>query len=191
MQKKQNIIRAAIHLFAAQGFDGTTTLQIAHEAQVTEPLIYYHFKGKDDLFTCIIESAFSEYFSALDELPRDTATRFEKLENLLNLHFQIIAERPDETFLITSTCPAKLNDADHICAGNMIRQKKMVEDYVSEALAEGIASGEFEKIPVAETTVLVIAMINGLVRLRDLPAKELPGVRKTAIGFLRRSLLRS
>lgn len=191
MQKKQNIIRAAIHLFAAQGFDGTTTLQIAHEAQVTEPLIYYHFKGKDDLFTCIIESAFSEYFSALELLPADPGSQFEKLENLLNLHFQIIAERPDETFLIVSTCPAKLNDTDHICAGNMIQQKKVVEDYVSKALTEGVSTGEFEKIPVKETTVLIIAMINGLVRLRDLPAKDLPGVQKTAIEFMRRSLIRS
>jgi len=47
LTKKQNIIQAAARLFAEQGFEGTTTLQIAHEADVTEPLIYYHFKGKD------------------------------------------------------------------------------------------------------------------------------------------------
>jgi len=38
-------------LFASQGFEGTTTLQIAGEGGVTEPLLYYHFKGKDELFT--------------------------------------------------------------------------------------------------------------------------------------------
>ena len=45
LNKKQNIIQAAC-LFAEQGYDGPTTLQIANEAGVTEPLIYYHFKGK-------------------------------------------------------------------------------------------------------------------------------------------------
>ena len=40
LNKKQNIIQAATHLFAEQGFEGTTTLQIANEADVTEPLIY-------------------------------------------------------------------------------------------------------------------------------------------------------
>ena len=63
MAKKQAILKTSARLFAAQGFDATTTLQIAREAGATEPLIYYHFKGKDDLFTRIIDATFSEYFS--------------------------------------------------------------------------------------------------------------------------------
>jgi AcrR family transcriptional regulator len=43
-------------------------IQILREASVTKPLIYYHFKGKDDLFTRIIDATFSEYFSRIDAL---------------------------------------------------------------------------------------------------------------------------
>ncbi|MCP4627413.1 MAG: helix-turn-helix transcriptional regulator, partial [bacterium] len=56
-------LKTAARLFATQGFEATTTIQLAREAGVTEPLIYYHFKGKDDLFTHIIGATFSEYFS--------------------------------------------------------------------------------------------------------------------------------
>ena len=45
MGKKIDIVRTASHLFVTQGFDGTTTAQIAREANATEPLIFYHFKG--------------------------------------------------------------------------------------------------------------------------------------------------
>lgn len=190
MRKKQNIIRAAIRLFASQGFDGTTTLQISHEAQVTEPLIYYHFKGKDDLFTCILEKAFVDYFALIDGLPGDTATQFEKIENLINLHFDVIADRPDETFLITSTCPAKLNDLDHICASNMERQRKVLDSYLCDSLTAGIGSGEFEPVPVAETAVLIMAMISGLVRRRSLKYEDIDRVRRATVDFLRRSLVR-
>jgi Bacterial regulatory proteins, tetR family len=38
LNKKQNIIQAAAHLFAEHGFEGTTTLRTAREAGVTEPL---------------------------------------------------------------------------------------------------------------------------------------------------------
>lgn len=62
VNKKQDILQAATGLFAAQGFDGTTTLQISKEAGITEPVIYYHFKGKDDLFTRIIITAFANFF---------------------------------------------------------------------------------------------------------------------------------
>ena len=70
LSKRQNIIQAATHLFAEQGFEGTTTLQIANEADVTEPLIYYHFKGKDELFSHILETSFKEYFSRLEALKK-------------------------------------------------------------------------------------------------------------------------
>jgi AcrR family transcriptional regulator len=65
--RKQNIIRTAARLFAEQGFEGTITLQSAREAGVTEPLIYYHFKGKDEIFSHILETSFKEYFSRLTD----------------------------------------------------------------------------------------------------------------------------
>ena len=60
MPKKDNIIKAATHLFATQGFDGTTTLQISKDADATEPLIYYHFTGKDEIYLTILASIFTE-----------------------------------------------------------------------------------------------------------------------------------
>ena len=57
MTKKQNIIQAANHLFAEQGFEDTTTLQIDNEADITEPLIYYHFKAKGELFSHILKTS--------------------------------------------------------------------------------------------------------------------------------------
>jgi len=48
VKKRQAIIQAATMLFGTIGFDATTTLEIASGASVTEPLIYYHFNGKDE-----------------------------------------------------------------------------------------------------------------------------------------------
>ena len=79
MSKKQNIIQAATHLFVEQSFEGTTTLQLANEAVVTEPLIYYHFKGKDESFNHILETSFEEYSSRLETLERDPGTQFERI----------------------------------------------------------------------------------------------------------------
>ena len=94
MSKKQNIIQSA-RLFAEQSFEGTTTLQKAHEADVTEPLIYYHFKGKDDPFSHILETSFKAYFSRLEALERETGTPFKRIEALLDFHFRFAEEMPD------------------------------------------------------------------------------------------------
>ena len=52
---------AAKELFARQGFEGTTTRQIAERARVNEAIIFRHFPSKEDLYWAI-----SEY------IPRET-----------------------------------------------------------------------------------------------------------------------
>jgi len=54
VKKRQAILESATRLFDPTGFDATTTLEIAAEADVTESLIYYHFKSKDELFILVI-----------------------------------------------------------------------------------------------------------------------------------------
>jgi predicted transcriptional regulator len=44
---KPAIVVTATRLFAAQGYEATTTLQIAREVGVTEPAVFYYFKNKN------------------------------------------------------------------------------------------------------------------------------------------------
>ena len=188
--KKYDIINTATRLFATQGFDGTTTLQIAREAKVTEPLIYYHFEGKDDLFTHIIHNGFEAYFARLESLKRETSTQFEKIENLFTLHFDFIKERPDEIYLVVSACPARLKDPNHICTQKVDRQRKWLKTYLRKCIKEGIASGEFKKMPVSDTVTLLLALINGIIRQRTLKFESGRGMKKAVVDFCRRSMLR-
>jgi len=106
--KKQAILKTAARLFAAQGFEATTTSQIAREAGATEPLIYYHFKGKDDLFTSIIDATFSEYFSRIDELEKNPDSPFGRIQKLIELQCDIAEEMPDEVQLIANLTLLKI-----------------------------------------------------------------------------------
>ena len=189
--KKQNIIQAATRLFAEQGFEGTSTLQIANEAVVTEPLIYYHFKGKDELFSHILETSFKEYFSRLETLERDTGTPFQRIEALLDFHFRFVEEMPDETTMFASTCPAKLKDPGHICTKNVRLRRDTLKAYLNDCLEKGIKSKEFNRVPVPETVNLLIAMINGLLRHRGLHIEEKNGMRDVTVDFCRRSLVKN
>jgi len=189
VKKKHAIVRAACRLFADQGFEATTTLQISREAQATEPLIFYHFKGKDDLFTSILAAAFAEYFNRFDALLQNTAPEFKKIENLIDMHIAFVEALPHEIKLILSTCPARLRDPDHICAGNYDRLRERNRSYLIGCLSAGIESGEFRKMPVSETASLLMALINGLVRQQSHNRDNLNGVREAAVSFCRFSLV--
>ena len=189
LNKKQDIVQAATLLFAEQGFDGTTTLQISKQAGITEPVIYYHFTGKDELFTGIIASTFETFFAHLDDLPENTDTEFEKIENLIALHFDIVKEMPHEIYLAVSTCPARLKDPDDICRKSIEEVRRRLNTYHTACLEAGMATGEFHTVPVHATVNLIGAMLNGLIRQRGLKFEEVEGIKETAVDFCRRSLM--
>jgi AcrR family transcriptional regulator len=53
--RRLQITQAAMELFARQGFEGTTTRQIAQRARVNEAIIFRHFPTKEDLYWSIID----------------------------------------------------------------------------------------------------------------------------------------
>ncbi len=53
--KKENIINAALQLFAEEGYGSTSTSKVAKAAGVSEGLIFRHFENKEGLLKAIIE----------------------------------------------------------------------------------------------------------------------------------------
>ncbi len=192
MGKKKSLIDTAVRLFAEQGYDGTTTLQISREAGVTEPLIYYHFKGKEELFTHILKEAFDEYMARLEALPQQTEEEFTKIENLIAASQKAAADMPRRIRLVMSSCPARIKDPAHVCASRMLGIYDWYRDYLTACLERGIASGEFVPVPVPETVYVLISMINGMIRQYSLlDARRYENAKDAAVDFCRRSLSNS
>lgn len=188
--KKRSIIQTAARLFAEQGFESTTTVQISREAGVTEPLIYYHFTGKEDVFATILVYFFGRLFSKLDDIPKKTPTQFEKIERIVSIHFEIGREVPYETALAIRACPGKLKDSAHICYEYFHKWRERLKTNLTRCLKAGIRSGEFHKIPVPENVNMLIALINGLTRQQSQKLDNLDGVEDATLAFCRRSLVK-
>ncbi len=52
--RREEILAAAIRCFAARGFDGTSTREIAREAGAKHSLLFYHFRSKADLYLAAV-----------------------------------------------------------------------------------------------------------------------------------------
>ena len=61
LEAKERIIKSAASLFSKKGFDGTSVSEIAASAEVTKALIYYYFKGKEDILDAILESILDDF----------------------------------------------------------------------------------------------------------------------------------
>lgn len=64
--RRQQILEAALDVFAEQGLEGATSKDIAERAEVTHGLIYFYFKTKEELFKAAFEYALVRALDRLD-----------------------------------------------------------------------------------------------------------------------------
>ena len=55
IQRREQLIEIGRALFAAHGFDGVSIEEIASAAEVSKPVIYEHFGGKEGLYQVIVD----------------------------------------------------------------------------------------------------------------------------------------
>ena len=71
---RDEILKAATHMFATRGFHETAMSEVAKTAKVSKALIFWHFKTKEELFFAVLARLlepyvidFAEEAGALDE----------------------------------------------------------------------------------------------------------------------------
>jgi AcrR family transcriptional regulator len=80
--KRDQIVAAAVELFLAYGYHGTSIDSIAEALGVSKPFIYYHFKSKTDILSAISHHGAQLTLSAVAEAeehagdPAERMTRF-------------------------------------------------------------------------------------------------------------------
>jgi AcrR family transcriptional regulator len=62
---RDRILAAALDLFSERSFEGATTRDIAARADVTQPLLNYHFRSKEYLWHAAVDGLFGELNQAL------------------------------------------------------------------------------------------------------------------------------
>ncbi|WP_045212811.1 TetR/AcrR family transcriptional regulator [Desulfonatronovibrio magnus] len=187
--RKVKIVATAKKLFATQGFDSTSLQQIADGTGVTEPLMYYHFRGKEDIFIEIIRSVYEEYFAHIKSLPQNPGTQFDKISNLIRLHINIAANRPNDGRLILSHCPSSLKKNTHIYHEIMQERHDLITGYLRDCLETGNAAGEFDAHPVEELVIVIACLLKGVIHRKLLGRISESSYEYTAIEFCRRALM--
>jgi AcrR family transcriptional regulator len=59
---RDEILKAAMQLFANHGFHETSMSEVAREAHVSKALIFWHFKTKEELFVAVLNRLLEPYF---------------------------------------------------------------------------------------------------------------------------------
>jgi AcrR family transcriptional regulator len=61
----EEILQAAVGLFARKGFEAASTREIVEAAGVTKPMLYYYFKSKEGLCEAVLSRFLSQFYTRL------------------------------------------------------------------------------------------------------------------------------
>ncbi len=74
-RNEAKILQAAVHLFAAKGFDGTRLTEIAYQSGLPRPNVYYYYSSKKDIYTALIEQVIAGWDRAFEHIEVDREPR--------------------------------------------------------------------------------------------------------------------
>ena len=78
-QKRRQILRAAITVFARSGYHGSRVSDVAKEAGVAYGLVYHYFGSKEDLLEAIFRRTWSRMLEAVEEVEQEDAPARDQL----------------------------------------------------------------------------------------------------------------
>src|SRR5690242_11553921 len=102
-EKRRHILEVALRHFADRGYAGTSVQDIANDAKVAKPMLYYYFESKNGLFQALIDNAHDTRYRILSEAADKTEGLREKLTAILFALFRFIKEHREEMRLCFAT----------------------------------------------------------------------------------------
>lgn len=68
MDTKESLLQAALKVFAANGYHGSSVAEIAKEAKVSKALFYHYFESKNDLLVIFAKQRLEEWTPLIENL---------------------------------------------------------------------------------------------------------------------------
>lgn len=137
-EKSEDKIReAAKRVFLKKGFDGTTSRDIAKEADMNIALTNYYFRSKEKLFLEIFKDVLEEYFqSMLTILNKDIDIKT-KISEIIDNDFAMMKKEPDLVIFIMN----EIHKSPQRLFPDMSIFRQVRETYLKKQLEEGAANG--------------------------------------------------
>ncbi|MDY6850759.1 MAG: TetR/AcrR family transcriptional regulator [Thermodesulfobacteriota bacterium] len=92
---RERVQKAAIELFAENGYAGTSVREIVAGAGVTKPVLYYYFGSKEGLFQSILEDAANLHRGIVEEVLQGSGDALDRFIRLFDRVYQDVHEHWD------------------------------------------------------------------------------------------------
>ncbi|RBO92839.1 TetR family transcriptional regulator [Nocardia puris] len=132
-QRRQQLIEIGRALFAERGYDATSIEEIAARAQVSKPVVYEHFGGKEGLYAVVVDREMSMLLDMITSSLTQNRSRV-RLEQVALALLTYIEERTDGFRILVRDQAATTDDG---------RYSSLLNEAVNQVAH--ILAGDFER----------------------------------------------
>lgn len=157
MDKKSQIIEAAIELFAEKGFEGTSIRDLAAKADVNVAMINYYFGSKEKLFECMVQQKAAYTKDLLEGIVNNNAlSEIEKIYQIIDAYITRLFSSRKFHRIIHHEIMLNERETLQNAIVNLLYPNSL---YIKGIVEAGIKKGVFKKVD----SMLVVATIVGTI----------------------------
>ena len=155
--KPQQIIEAAVRVFARKGYFNSRVSDIAREAGIAAGTIYLYFKTKEDILITLFRDKMAAFVSALWTAIADEPDAVAKVRHLVRLHFRMLEENPE----LAEVVQVELRHGQKFFRGPATQEIAAYFALIGEVLEAGVAEGRFRSdLPVKVATKMLFGAMD-------------------------------
>lgn len=141
VDKRRQILDAAIRVFARQGFHATRVADIADEAGVAYGLVYHYFRSKEEVLNELFSERWSLLLAAIEETDRSGATPRGKLEAVATFIIESYRHDPElmKVIIVEVTRAANSFGRTHLA------EIRAAYESIARIVAAGQEAGAFRR----------------------------------------------
>ncbi|AYA25464.1 transcriptional regulator, TetR family [Rhodococcus rhodochrous J3] len=111
-QRREQLIEIGRALFAERGYEGTSIEEIAQRAQVSKPVVYEHFGGKEGLYAVVVDREMTVLMSMVTESLTRNRSRI-RVERAALALLTYIEERTDGFRILVRDSPMSAEEGTY------------------------------------------------------------------------------
>src|SRR4051812_43862497 len=147
-EKQQRIRDCAAELFAARGFDATSTADIATEGGFSKALIYHYFRSKEEILQDLLDAHMERLLEAAEGALQEADEPRAKLRAFVRAHMRIYATARAKHILLLNELDALPRRGRTAIVSKQRRLINLAADLFAE-LAPALRSSARLRMPVA------------------------------------------
>jgi TetR/AcrR family fatty acid metabolism transcriptional regulator len=156
-EKPQQIIQAAVRVFARKGYFSSRVSDIAREAGIAAGTIYLYFKTKEDILITLFREKMSVFVSSMRRAIADEPDAVAKVRRLVHLHFEMLEGDPD----LAEVVQVELRQGQKFFRGASSQEIAAYFALIGSVLEEGVGQGHFKSdLPVKVATKMLFGAMD-------------------------------